>query len=59
VSFQNLFHLGDSSALRLDLYYDSQRYGPSDTSGWQSLYRDETVTSRERDVSGFEMGINF
>jgi hypothetical protein len=59
VSFQNLFQLSDSSALRLDLYYDSQRYGLSDTPRWQSLYRDDFTGSRDRDVFGFEMGVNF
>jgi hypothetical protein len=59
VSFQNLFQLSDSSALRLDLYYDSQRYGLSDTPRWQSLYRDDFTSGRDRDVFGFEMGVNF
>ena len=59
VSFQNLFQLGDSSALRLDLYYDSQRYGLSESSRWHSLTADDFSTGRDRDVFGLEMGVDF
>lgn len=58
VSFQNLFQLSDSSALRLDLYYDSQRYGLYDGAGRYTLM-DDLQDRRDRDVFGFEMGLSF
>jgi hypothetical protein len=58
VSFQNQFQLGDSSALRLDLYYDSQRYGLPNARGGD-LYGDDALNGRDRDVFGFEMGVMF
>jgi hypothetical protein len=59
VSFQNLFQLSDSSALRLDLYYDSYRFGPAEGSRWHALGGDDRSIGRDSDVFGFEMGLNF
>ncbi|OOG27225.1 hypothetical protein B1C78_04405 [Thioalkalivibrio denitrificans] len=59
VSFQNVFQLSDSSALRLDLYYDRHRYGLSDTTRWQGLPPDDRLNGRDQDVFGFEMGLSF
>ncbi|WP_018953835.1 hypothetical protein [Thioalkalivibrio sulfidiphilus] len=58
ISFQNQFQLGDSSALRLDLYYDSQRYGLPNARG-SDLYGDDAFNARDRDVFGVEMGVRF
>jgi len=59
ISFQNQFQMGDSSALRLDLYYDSARYGVSDTRNAHALYGDELRNGRDQDVIGVEMGLQF
>ncbi|ACL72164.1 hypothetical protein Tgr7_1077 [Thioalkalivibrio sulfidiphilus HL-EbGr7] len=58
ISFQNQFQLGDSSALRLNLYYDSQRYGLPNGRG-SELYGDDASNARDRDVFGVEMGVRF
>jgi hypothetical protein len=57
ISFQNLFQLSDRAAFRLDLYYDSQRYGLTDGASWHSPARDEL--SGDGDVFGLEMGLDF